>query len=83
LASTAILERATILASYRVKIELEHVLFGLHDVAVLLHMTGRFDGETLDDHLTTVLHLRDDRIQRLDTFISDVGVLNEFFPRVF
>ena len=75
----AILKRATTLAAFGVMIELDHVLFGLHDVALLLHNTGRRDGQVLDEHLTTVMHFGGDRIQRLDTFISDVGMLNEFF----
>src|SRR5262249_36211040 len=77
----AILKRAAILAGFGVTIELEQVLFGLHDVALLLHNTGagRFDGRVLDEHLTTVIHLDGGKIRRLDTFISDVGMLNEFF----
>lgn len=77
----AIVKLAAILAGFGVTIELEHVLFGLHDVAVLLHNTGagRFDGKVLDEHLTIVIHLDGGKIRRLDTFISDVGMLNEFF----
>src|SRR5262249_61385452 len=77
----AILKRAAILDGFGVTIELEHVLFGLHDVAVLLDNTGagRFDRKVLDEHLTTVIHLDRGKVRRLDTFISDVGMLNEFF----
>ena len=75
----AILKRATTLAGFNVKIELEHVIFGLRDVAVQLHHTGRSDGKVLDEHLTTVIHLDGAKIQRLDTFISDVPMLNAYF----
>ena len=44
-----------------------------------LHNTGYFDGKVLDEHLTTVIRLDGDKIRRLDTFISDVGMLNAYF----
>ena len=75
----AILKRAATLGGFNVKIDLEHVIFGLHDVAVQVHNTGRFDGKVLDEHLTTVIHLDGHRIHRLDTFISDVAMLNAYF----
>jgi uncharacterized protein len=74
-----ILKRAVTLASCNVTIELEYVVFGLHDVAVQLHNTGHFDGKVLDEHLTTVIRLDAGKIRRLDTFISDVGMLNAYF----
>jgi len=52
---------------------------GLHDVAVQLHNTGRFDGKVLDEHLTTVIHLDGGKIRRLDTYISDIAMLNAYF----
>jgi hypothetical protein len=33
----------------------------------------------LDEHLTTVIHLDGGKIRRLDTFISDVAMLNSYF----
>lgn len=75
----AILKRSEILHSYGIKIEIEHVVYGFRDVALHLHNTGKRDGRTLDEHLTTVCHLDGDKIRRLDTFISDVGMLNAFF----
>lgn len=75
----AILKRSEILRSYGVKIEIEHVVYGLRDVALHLHNTGRRDGRILDEHLTTVCHLDGAKIRRLDTFISDVEMLNAFF----
>lgn len=75
----AIVKRATTLTGFNVTIELEHVVFGLHDVAVQLHNTGHCDGKMLDEHLTTVIHLDAGKIQRLDTFISDVEMLNAYF----
>lgn len=75
----AILKRSETLHRYEVKIELEHVVFGYHDVALHLHNTGKRSDKVLDEHLTTVCSLRGNKIRRLDTFISDVEMLNAFF----
>ena len=75
----AILKRSETLHRYEVKIELEHVVFGYQDVALHLHNTGKRGGKILDEHLTTVCSLRGNKIRRLDTFISDVQMLNAYF----
>jgi uncharacterized protein len=75
----AIMARARTLQQYGVRLEVEHVVYGCRDVAVHLHNTGRQDGRVLDEHLTTVCTLSGDKMQRIDTFISDVPMLNAFF----
>jgi ketosteroid isomerase-like protein len=75
----AILKRAETLASYGVSLEILHVVYGLRDVALHLHNTGTRDGKVLDEYLTTVCHLSGDKIARLDTYISDVPMLNTYF----
>ena len=75
----AILKRSETLHCYGVKIEVEHVVYGFQDVALHLHNTGKQGDKVLDEHLTTVCWLRENKIHRLDTFISDVGMLNSFF----
>ena len=57
----AILKRSEILRSYGVKIDIEHVVYGLRDAALHLHNTGKRHGRILDEHLTTVCHLDGDR----------------------
>jgi ketosteroid isomerase-like protein len=75
----AILKRAEILSRYRVKVEIEHVVYGLKDVALHLHNTGKHGDRVLDEHLTNLYVLRGNKICRIDTFISDVDMLNAFF----
>jgi ketosteroid isomerase-like protein len=75
----AILKRSEILHRYGVKVEIEHVVYGLKDVALHLHNTGKHGDKILDEHLTNVYILRGDKICRIDTFISDVDMLNAFF----
>jgi uncharacterized protein len=75
----AILERSETLHRYEAKIELEYVVFGYQDAALHLHNTGKRGDKILDEHLTTVCSLRGNKIRRLDTFISDVQMLNAYF----
>jgi ketosteroid isomerase-like protein len=75
----AIMKRSETLRRYGVKIEIERVVFGFKDVGLHLHNTGKRGDRILDEHLTTVCQLRDNKIHRLDTFISDVETLNAFF----
>jgi uncharacterized protein len=76
-----ILMRAEILDAFEVNVQIEHVVVGYKDVGFLLHNTGRKDGKLLDEYLTTILTLRGNKIQRLDTLISDVPMLNEYFVK--
>jgi ketosteroid isomerase-like protein len=75
----ALLKRAEILHRYEVKVEIEHVVYGLEDVGLHLHNTGKHGDRILDEHLTNIYVLRGDKICRIDTFVSDVDMLNAFF----
>ncbi|WP_158790314.1 nuclear transport factor 2 family protein [Granulicella sp. L60] len=76
-----ILMRAEILDAFEVNVQIEHIVVGYKDVGFLLHNTGRKDGRLLDEHLTTILTLRGNKIQRLDTLLSDVPMLNAYFVK--
>ena len=75
----AVLKRAETLHRFGVKVEIEHVVYGFNDVALHLHNTGKHEDKILDEHLTNVYVLRGNKICRIDTFISDVDMLNAFF----
>ena len=75
----AILKRSETLNRFGVSIKIEHVVYGLDDVALQHHNTGKHDGKVLDEHITTVCQLRGRKIHRLDTFLSDVNMVNEYF----
>ena len=75
----AILKRSETLNRFGVSIKIEHVVYGLDDVGLQHHNTGKHDGKVLDEHLTTVCDLRGRKISRLETFLSDVNMLNDFF----
>jgi uncharacterized protein len=73
------MNRANIFASYPLNIHIEYVVFGLEGVALLLHNTGQREGRVLDEHLTTVCQLDGSRIKRLDTYVSDIQMVNDYF----
>jgi hypothetical protein len=75
----AILKRSEILGRYGVTITVKHVLYGFRDVALSLHNTGKLAGKVLDEHLTSVLLLDGEQIARINTYISDVPMLDAYF----
>jgi uncharacterized protein len=74
-----ILKRARTIVAYGTKLEIQHVVLGYEGVALLLHNTGKRDGRVLDEYLTTVCTLRNGQIARLDTYISDIEMVNTYF----
>ncbi|MGC1931993.1 MAG: nuclear transport factor 2 family protein [Candidatus Nitrosopolaris sp.] len=74
-----ILRRSETLQRYGVKIDVEHIIFGYQDVALRLHNTGKQGDKILDEYLASFLRLRENKIYRIDTFVSDVDMLNVFF----
>jgi hypothetical protein len=74
-----ILKRAQAIVDHNVTLEIMHVVLGHEGVALLLHNTGKWKGKVLDEYLTTVCTLRDGKIARLDTYISDIPMVNTYF----
>ena len=74
-----ILMRAEILDAFEVNVKVEHVVVGYKNIGLLLHNTGSKGGKILDEHLTTIFILREKKIHRMETLISDVPMLNAYF----
>ncbi len=74
-----VIGRATIIAAYGVKVETERAVHGFAGIAIFLHNTGNKNGRVLDEHVAAVFTFRDDRISRLDTYLSDVEMAEAFF----
>lgn len=74
-----IMERAHVIASYGVKVETIRALFGFNGVTMLLHNTGAASGRVLDEHVAAAFTFRGDKIARLDTYLSDVAMMETFF----
>ena len=74
-----IVKRARRIVEYGANVEIQHVVLGYEGVALLLHNTGKRNGRILDEYLTTVCTLRNEKIARLDTYISDIEMVNAYF----
>jgi uncharacterized protein len=74
-----VIGRATTIAAFGVKVEIELAVYGFAGVAMILHNTGNKNGRSLDEHLAAVFTFRGDRISRLDTYLSDVEMAEAFF----
>jgi hypothetical protein len=46
------------------------------------HNTGERNGQILDEYLTTVCTLRNGKIARLETCISNIEMVNAYFTRI-
>ncbi|MCU1530050.1 MAG: ketosteroid isomerase [Frondihabitans sp.] len=75
----AIFGRFAALAGFGVTITIEHIVLGRDGVAAILHNTGTFEGRTLDEFLVSTLELRDGLIARIDTYLSDLDMMNAYF----
>jgi len=76
---TGVLQRAQAIVDRNVTLEIMHVVLGREGVALLLHNTGKWKGKVLDEYLTTVCTLHDGKIARLDTYISDIPMVDAYF----
>jgi uncharacterized protein len=76
-----IMQRARAIASYGVKVEVLHAVYGFSGLAMILHNTGKNGDRILDEHLAAVFSFRGDKIARLDTYLSDVSMMEIFFAK--
>lgn len=74
-----VIARAKAIAAHQVEVEIVRAVYGFKGLAVMLHNTGSRKGRTLNEYLATVFQYRGDRISRLDTYLSDVPMMEAFF----
>ncbi len=74
-----VFDRFAALDSYGVDISIEHVVVNQHGLAFILHNTGSHGGRVLDEYLVTVITVRGGRAARLETFLSDIPMMNAYF----
>jgi ketosteroid isomerase-like protein len=76
----AVLNRIRLIVGGGTTTELLHVLVGQRNIALSLHNTGQKpDGRVLDEFLVTLLRLDGDRIAAIETYLSDVPMMETFF----
>lgn len=69
----------TIIAS-GIKTELHGILLGQFEITLSLHNSARKpDGRVLDEQLATVLSIDSGLIRRIDTYLSDIPMMERFF----
>lgn len=75
----ALTARARYIAEQGVRTEFLHRLEGKYGVAFILHNTAEKSGRLLDEHLVTVVTVKDGLIIRIDSYLSDVATKDSFF----
>jgi ketosteroid isomerase-like protein len=75
----AVIVRCQLITSYGLNFGLKHVLYGQFGFALSLNNTAQRGALALDEHLATVCSLREEKISRIDTYLSDVPMANAFF----
>jgi|HubBroStandDraft_1064217.scaffolds.fasta_scaffold38953_3 ketosteroid isomerase-like protein len=75
----AVIARAHRIVSYELTFNLKHIMIGQSGLALSLHNTASKGTQSLDEHLATVCTLRDGKICEINTYLSDVEMVNAFF----
>ncbi|MEI9976762.1 MAG: nuclear transport factor 2 family protein [Ignavibacteriota bacterium] len=75
----AVIQRTQTIVSYGLTFTLLHVLMGQYGLALSLHNTAQRGDKVLDEHLATVCGLRDGKISAIDSYLSDVDMVDAFF----
>jgi len=75
----AVIKRAKLIVTYEITFTLKHILCGRYGVAISLNNTARRGDLILDEHIATVCQVRDGKIFAIDTYVSDIAMLNDFF----
>jgi len=74
-----VIVRAKRIVSYGLTFNLNYILIGQSGLALALHKTASRGIQTLDEHLATVCTLPDGKICEINTYLSDVEMVNAFF----
>jgi ketosteroid isomerase-like protein len=77
----AVIERAQRIVSFGVNFNLSHVLYGQNGVALSLHNQTIRGTKVLDEYLATVCEIRNGKIVAINTYLSDVPMVNAFFTQ--
>ena len=78
----AVIKRAQTIVDYGVNFNLKHILIGYSGAALSLHNTASRGNLVFDEHLVTVLSVTEGKISAINTYLSDVEMLNNFFVSV-
>lgn len=77
----SVIERAQLIVGFGVSLELNHILYGLNDFALSIHNQATRGNLQLDEFLATVCLLQKDKIANINTYLTDVTMVNAFFTK--
>jgi ketosteroid isomerase-like protein len=77
--ANAIINRAQQIVSYGVSLELKYILYGQYNVTLSIHNQASRGELILDEHLATVCTIRNGKVSKIETYLSDIDGLNAFF----
>ena len=75
----AIIQRAQQIVNHGVSMELKNILYGQYNFALSIHNQATKGNLILDEYLATVCTLQNEKIIKIETFVSDVDGVNAFF----
>lgn len=75
----AVLSLAKQIVSFGVSLELEHILIGNNGFALAIHNRAERNGYVLDEHLATVCIIQEEKIAKINTYLSDIDGMDSFF----
>jgi len=75
----AIISRAQQIVGHGVSMELKNILYGQYNFALSIHNQATKGDIILDEYLDTVCTMRNEKIVKIETFVSDVEGVNAFF----
>ena len=78
----AVIERVKTIVNGGVVTTLHHILVGQNGLTLSLNNTAtKTDGRVLDEELATVLTVQNGQITKIDTYLSDVTMMERYFTK--
>ncbi|MBV9998875.1 MAG: nuclear transport factor 2 family protein [Verrucomicrobia bacterium] len=77
----AVIGRAQTIRDHGMSFAVKRILIGYHGAALSLHNTAQRGTLVFDQDLTTVLRIRDGKVTEIDTYMSDVEMVNTYFAQ--
>ena len=77
-----VVQRVKTIIEAGIKTKLHDILIGQHGITLSLHNSAKKpDGRVLEEQLATVLTIDSGLIKRIDTYLSDVPMMERFFDK--
>ena len=81
LGAEGVIAKGKLITSFRLNIQLNHILYGDRDIAISLHNQANRDGKILDEYLVSFCLIRGGKLGGITTYLSDIPMMDAFFGR--